>query len=146
MRTILFLTAAVALASAATWKAYAPGEDYKFANMSQEEWIRNYLMPLDPIELLHEPRLQGEPEKDHTWDLRADDKMGSCIHPIRDQGSCGSCWAFATSNVAADRACIDSKGKGDVDLIFSPQFLVDCDTQESGCNGAATQRVIGWIA
>ena len=49
--------------------------------------------------------------------------------------------------MASDRACIDSKKDEKYkDLIFSPQYLVDCDTQESGCNGAATQRVVGWIA
>ena len=46
--------------------------------------------------------------------------------------------------MASDRACIDSKGA--VDIIFSPQYLMDCDTQESACNGAATQRVVQWIA
>jgi len=46
--------------------------------------------------------------------------------------------------MASDRACIDSNGA--VDKVFSPQYLMDCDTQESGCNGAATQRVVGWVA
>ena len=33
--------------------------------------------------------------------------------------SCGSCWAFATSEVMSDRFCLASKGK--VDVILSPQ-------------------------
>jgi cathepsin B len=69
--------------------------------------------------------------------------MPACIHPIRDQGSCGSCWAFATSEVASDRFCIQSEGA--VDEIFSAQFLVDCDTGASACNGANTQSVITWM-
>jgi len=35
----------------------------------------------------------------------------SCIHPIRDQKSCGSCWAFAASEALTDRFCIASGGK-----------------------------------
>lgn len=114
--------------------------------MSEEEFVRTYLMPVDPEEEFYTIGYDlSKVSEDDSFDGR--DKFGECIHPIRDQGSCGSCWAFATSEVASDRACIDSKKDPKYkDLIFSPQYLVDCDTQESGCNGAATQRVIGWIA
>ena len=29
-----------------------------------------------------------------------------CIHPVRDQGICGSCWAFSSSGFLSDRFCI----------------------------------------
>ena len=56
-----------------------------------------------------------------------------CIHPIRDQGQCGSCWAFAASEALSDKFCISSKGATDV--VLSPQYLVDCDTKSHGCSG-----------
>jgi len=91
-------------------------------------------MPIDPAELNHEMVYSGRLNDipDHFDHRETETK--DCIHPIRDQGSCGSCWAFAVSEMASDRACILS-GK-EVNLVFSPQHLVDCDTQESGCNGA----------
>lgn len=55
----------------------------------------------------------------------------SCIGAIRDQGQCGSCWAFASTEVLADRFCI-SKG---IDVVLSPQWLVSCDTTNLGCGG-----------
>jgi cathepsin B len=56
-----------------------------------------------------------------------------CIHPIRDQQSCGSCWAFAASEVLSDRTCIATSGNTNV--VLSPQDLVSCDKKDLGCNG-----------
>jgi len=64
-----------------------------------------------------------------TFDARQ--KWGKCIHPIRDQGQCGSCWAFSSSEALSDRFCI-AKG---VDVILSPQDQVSCDRGNLGCQG-----------
>ena len=101
-----------------------------------------------------------KPYKDNSWnwkqypsfDWRYVDVAGkSCVHEIRNQGSCGSCWSFGTSEFLSDRLCIKSEGK--VDTVLSPQFLVDCDTEQypesgetGGCEGAMTQVVVDWIA
>jgi len=57
----------------------------------------------------------------------------NCIHEIRDQAQCGSCWAFAASEVLSDRFCIATQGK--TDIILSPQDLVSCDKSDYGCQG-----------
>ncbi len=56
-----------------------------------------------------------------------------CVHDIRDQQQCGSCWAFAGSEVLSDRFCIASKGA--VNTVLSPEDLVACDSTNQGCNG-----------
>jgi cathepsin B len=56
-----------------------------------------------------------------------------CVHPVRDQQHCGSCWAFAASEALSDRFCIASKGA--VDVVLSPQDMVSCDNWDMGCNG-----------
>eukprot|EP00347_Sterkiella_histriomuscorum_P011695 403371460 len=56
-----------------------------------------------------------------------------CVHPIRDQAQCGSCWAFAAAESLSDRFCIASQGK--VNLVLSPQDMVSCDTSNFGCFG-----------
>eukprot|EP00347_Sterkiella_histriomuscorum_P022075 403331769 len=59
-----------------------------------------------------------------------------CIHATRNQGSCGSCYAFAASGMMSDRLCIKSNGQ--INLVLSPQELVSCDYQNYGCSG-------GWM-
>ena len=67
-----------------------------------------------------------------SFDAR--DKWGDCIRPVRDQGHCGGCWAFAITGVLSDRLCIHSKGQIKVDL--SPEHLISCaSVMTDGCNG-----------
>ena len=58
-------------------------------------------------------------------------QWSGCIHPIRNQERCGSCWAFSASEVLSDRFCISEN----VNEVLSPQWLVSCDTSNDGCNG-----------
>jgi cathepsin B len=69
-----------------------------------------------------------------TFDSR--EQWPKCVHPIRDQQQCGSCWAFGASEALSDRFCIASKEQTQV--ILSPEDLVACDRSDMGCNG-------GWL-
>ena len=57
----------------------------------------------------------------------------NCSTPIMNQGKCGGCWAFASTQTLSDRLCINSDGVVDVQL--SPQNLLDCDHFNQGCGG-----------
>jgi hypothetical protein len=48
----------------------------------------------------------------------------SLLSPVRDQGTCGSCWAFAASSTLADRFAISTLGQIKIEL--SPAFMVLC--------------------
>ena len=63
-----------------------------------------------------------------NYDAR--EKYYGCIGSIRNQGQCGSCWAFAATSALADRLCIYTRRT--VDIILSPQQLVSCDTSSFG--------------
>jgi len=75
-----------------------------------------------------------------SFDLRT---QSSCISPIRDQGNCGSCWAFASTQALTDRFCIAANNT--VKRLLSPQQLVNCDLTcqvpqlgincDNGCTG-----------
>ncbi|KAI4888936.1 hypothetical protein NFI96_025074 [Prochilodus magdalenae] len=64
------------------------------------------------------------------------DQWPSChtISQIRDQGSCGSCWAFGAVEAISDRICIVSGGKISVE-ISAEDLLSCCDDCGMGCFG-----------
>jgi len=64
-----------------------------------------------------------------------------CVHDIRDQGHCGSCWAHAASEVLSDRFCIASNRS--VNVVLSPQEMVSCDYMDLGCSGGIL--TMSWI-
>jgi hypothetical protein len=51
---------------------------------------------------------------------------------VRDQGQCGSCWAFAISSSIADRIMI--KTKGNINVPLSVQHLLNCSLISGGGN------------
>jgi predicted secreted protein len=51
--------------------------------------------------------------------------------PIRDQGACGSCWAFGTVGVLEQAIRIDDG----VSVDLSEQYLVSCNHDGYGCDG-----------
>jgi C1A family cysteine protease len=53
------------------------------------------------------------------------------VTPVRDQGTCGSCWAFATVGVMESALMVQAGASTDL----SEQFLISCNKQGWGCNG-----------
>jgi C1A family cysteine protease len=51
---------------------------------------------------------------------------------IRDQGQCGSCWAFSTAGALEGAYGFKYKK---APALLSTQQLVDCDDQDGGCDG-----------
>lgn len=61
---------------------------------------------------------------------------GNKITPVQNQGKCGSCWAFSTTSVLADRFNIQSLGA--YKIMLSPTRLILCD--KIGTNSLRTKE------
>jgi cathepsin H len=116
----------------------------EFSDMSYEEFSRIYLskqVPLPPTtnfleeeddDLTKRNLEVGAAEINHTKYFGA----------VRHQGSCGSCWTYATTGVM--EAAFSMKN-GQVYPYFSTQQLVDCDRAYSfGCQGGWPDKALSY--
>ncbi|PIO65022.1 papain family cysteine protease [Teladorsagia circumcincta] len=69
-----------------------------------------------------------------SFDSREEWPNCESIKVIRDQSSCGSCWAFGAVEAMSDRICIASKGEIQVSLS-ADDLLSCCKSCGFGCNG-----------
>jgi C1A family cysteine protease len=63
------------------------------------------------------------------------------VTPVKDQGQCGSCWAFSTTG-ALEGAY---KVAGNSLTSLSEEHLVQCDTVDQGCNGGLMDNAFTFV-
>jgi len=75
-----------------------------------------------------------------TFDWRTE----GAVTPVKNQGQCGSCWAFSvTENVESVWIIATNASASTVDL--SAQQVVDCDRDDGGCDGGDTPTAYQYI-
>lgn len=63
------------------------------------------------------------------------------VSPVKDQGQCGSCWAFSATQAAETGYW---KATGNL-KILAPQQTTSCDTVDWGCNGGDTPSAYSYM-
>lgn len=63
------------------------------------------------------------------------------VTPVKDQGQCGSCWAFSATE-AVETAWLMA---GNSQEILAPQQLTSCDKKDLGCNGGDTPSAYKYV-
>ena len=112
----------------------------KFSDLTHQEFAKTYLnLNYDALAVANfKPHIvKVTNAAPAAWDWR--DK--GYVSDVKDQGSCGSCWAFST---VANLEGLYYKGKGKM-VTMSEQMLVDCDTYDSACNGGLMEYAFTWL-
>ena len=97
----------------ANWEAHDAATN-PFANMTREQLLNLVGTNLDYEYNFPETNTETVGALPTNFDPRTD-KFSTCIHPIRDQQQCGSCWAFGATEALSDRFCIAG-----TDVILAP--------------------------
>jgi len=63
------------------------------------------------------------------------------VTPVKDQGQCGSCWAFSATE-AVESAWLMA---GNTQEILAPQQITSCDRVDEGCNGGDTPTAYKYV-
>jgi len=98
------------------------------------------------------PRARPDDRPDHLkyaglpasfdWSTATADAPDGFLEPMRDQLTCGSCYAFAGTSMLAARARIKSPHAYNAhNLMLSPQAVVSCTGYAQGCNGGFSYLV-----
>ncbi|KAI4343672.1 hypothetical protein L6164_010993 [Bauhinia variegata] len=118
----------------------------KFADMTNHEFRSTYASS----KVNHHRMFRGTPRGNGTFMYKnvqsvppsVDWRQKGAVTGVKDQGQCGSCWAFST--VVAVEGINQIKTQKLISL--SEQELVDCDTQvNEGCNGGLMDYAFEFI-
>lgn len=67
----------------------------------------------------------------------------STIGTIYNQAECGSCWAFAGTEHAADRFCVATQAAFNQQLSFA--MMTECNQEADGCEGGSAGAVLDFL-
>ncbi|KAL6527201.1 Cysteine protease xcp2 [Orobanche gracilis] len=113
----------------------------EFADLSHEEFKKMYLGLNVPKRNIHESPQEFKYRDFENLPKAVDWRKKGAVTPVKNQGSCGSCWAF--SAVAAVEG-INQIVTGNL-TVLSEQELINCDTEYNGCSGGLMDYAFQYI-
>jgi len=110
----------------------------KFADMTNEEFSKQFMGYKAPAVDIPESKIDAS---DYPLPDAIDWRDYNLVTPVKNQGQCGSCWAFSTTGTI-EGAHARRTGKL---VSLSEQQLVDCVRANSGCYGGFPFKALEYV-
>jgi C1A family cysteine protease len=108
-----------------------------FSDMTKEEFSKR--LNFIPYNKQRRYSLFGEipvyKSKKNLTTSSLDWRTKNAVTPVKDQGNCGSCWAFSAVQTVESAYLLKNTKTNATDFLLSEQELVSCDKQDGGCLG-----------
>lgn len=111
----------------------------KFMDLTAEEFKAQYLsgyIPSTSNVTRVVPQATGPLAATVDW------RTKGVVTPVKDQGQCGSCWAFSATAAIESYGALSGKYKLEV---LSAQQINSCDKVDQGCNGGNTETAYQYV-
>jgi len=110
----------------------------KFSALTDEEFVASYLAPKP-----YNPEWENVDVEFKKLGVDIDWVSKGKVSPIKDQGNCGSCWAFSAVATLESFSLM----KNGTFISLSEQQLVDCSRSygNQGCNGGFNYKGLAYV-
>ncbi|GMI13947.1 hypothetical protein TrVE_jg917 [Triparma verrucosa] len=124
----------------------------QFSHLTEQEWLKMFSLGMYSDHVVKGDNVDLEKNDNLSEEMRnlrslrtprsVDWRDHGAVTPVKDQGQCGSCWAFSAVG-AIEGAYAISKSLS-TPQSFSEQMLVDCDSADYGCGGGLMDYAFEW--
>jgi len=109
----------------------------QFSDLTPEEFKAMYLtyVPTNSSQPRVNVVLDSAPATVVDW------RTKGAVTEVKDQGQCGSCWAFSATEAIESYWFLSSSKL----VELSPQQITSCDKRDGGCNGGNTETAYQYV-
>ncbi|XP_075468819.1 cathepsin O [Ascaphus truei] len=112
----------------------------QFSDLSVEEFSATYLRSYPTKNGSFGKRIKTSAQE-KALPLRFDWREKKVVTPVKNQMSCGGCWAFSIVGAVESAYAI----RGNLLEELSVQQVIDCSYKDYGCNGGSTLSAFNWL-
>lgn len=111
-----------------------------FSDMSKEEF-KSKMLGFRPREKRDTSHIRVRTSPQVNAPNQFDWRDHGAVTPVKNQGQCGSCWAFSVTEEIESTMFL----AGHKLTELSPQAIVSCDKVDAGCNGGDPPSAYKWV-
>ncbi|XP_054778886.1 ervatamin-B-like [Prosopis cineraria] len=113
----------------------------EFADLSREEFSKIFMPDMGPMPK-DNMNLNDDDDSCPNAPVSIDWRKKGAVTKVKNQGYCGSCWAFAATGAIEG---INAIVTGRQSVSLSEQELVDCVEHSHGCNGGLYHYAFDYV-